>query len=170
MHYFNHYWLFMIMNHTQLKISHLLSLTEPRWIDSTHTRMLWVPLDFSREQHICRKNDKFYEFYRIISLDFSLLKSHYRRHRDLRLWKLTHGRIATEEGKLKLCSRHWCRQWCGVYLQDSYNPDKITWERFSHKVHYPTQQNHFQNNGFAERNPLTTVQQHWFQGEGEREV
>ena len=147
------------MNYTQLKVSHLFFLfkAELRWIDSTHTRMLWVPMDFSREQHICRKNDKFYEFYRIIGLDFSLLKSHYRRHRDLRLWKLTHGRIATQEENLKLC----------------YNlatiRDKSTCERFSHNVHHPTQQNYFQNNGFAERNPLTTVQQHCFQGKGERE-
>ena len=157
------------MNHTQLKVSHLLSLTELWPIDSTHTRMLWVPMYFSREQHICRKNDKFYEFYRIIGLDFSLLKSHYRRHRDLRLWKLTHGRIATQEGNLKLCSRHWCRQCVASICKIATIPDKITWERFSHKVHYPTQQNYFQNNGFAERNPLTAVQQHCFQGEGERE-
>ena len=30
-------------------------------------------------------------------------------------------------------------------------PDKTTWERFSHHVHFPTQQNYFQNDAFAEK-------------------
>ena len=43
-------------------------------------------------------------------------------------------------------------------LKQATIPDKTTWERFSHNVHYPTQQNYSQNNGFAERNPLPPVQ------------
>ena len=33
-----------------------------------------------------------------------------------------------------------------------------SWTRPLHNVHYPSQQNYFQNNGFAERNPLPPVQ------------
>ena len=33
-------------------------------------------------------------------------------------------------------------------------PDKTTWESFPHHVHFPTQQNYFQNDAFGERNPL----------------
>ena len=43
-------------------------------------------------------------------------------------------------------------------LKQATIPDKTTWERFSHNVNYPTQQNYFQNKGFAERNPLSPVQ------------
>ena len=32
--------------------------------------------------------------------------------------------------------------------------DKTTWESFPHHVHSPTQQNYFQNDAFAERNPF----------------
>ena len=35
---------------------------------------------------------------------------------------------------------------------------KITWESFPHHVHFPTQQNYFQNDAIAERNPLPPVQ------------
>ena len=37
-------------------------------------------------------------------------------------------------------------------------PDKTTWESFPHHVHFPTQQNYFQNDAFAERKPLPPVQ------------
>ena len=37
-------------------------------------------------------------------------------------------------------------------------PDKTTWECFPHHVHFLTQQNYFQNDAFAERNPLHPVQ------------
>ena len=65
-------------------------------------------------------------------------------------------------------------------------PDKTTWESFSHHVHFPTQQNYFQNDAFAKKKtpspnsmllptnaqgsgfPLNT-QQHCFRGKGERE-
>ena len=33
-----------------------------------------------------------------------------------------------------------------------------SWTRLLHNVHYPSQQNYFQNNGFVERNPLPPVQ------------
>ena len=66
-------------------------------------------------------------------------------------------------------------------------PDKTTWGSFPHHVHFPTQQNSFQNDAFAERKPLPpiqcsfqstnaqgsafllNIQQHCFQGKGERE-
>ena len=35
---------------------------------------------------------------------------------------------------------------------------KTTWESFPHHVHFPTQQNYFQNDAIAERNPLPPVQ------------
>ena len=35
---------------------------------------------------------------------------------------------------------------------------KTTWESFAHHVHFPTQQNYFQNDAIAERNPLPPVQ------------
>ena len=35
---------------------------------------------------------------------------------------------------------------------------KTTWECFAHHVHFPTQQNYFQNDAIAERNPLPPVQ------------
>ena len=63
--------------------------------------------------------------------------------------------------------------------------DKTTWERFPHHVHFPTQQNYFQNDAFAERKPLPPIQccfpqtsrdqaffwihKNCFQGKGERE-
>ena len=37
-------------------------------------------------------------------------------------------------------------------------PDKTTWESFPHHVHFPTQQNYFQNDAFAERKPLPPIQ------------
>ena len=37
-------------------------------------------------------------------------------------------------------------------------PDKTTWESFPHHVHFPTQQNYFQNDAFAERKPLAPIQ------------
>ena len=37
-------------------------------------------------------------------------------------------------------------------------PDKTTWERFPHHVHFPTQQNYCQNDAFAERKPLPPIQ------------
>ena len=37
-------------------------------------------------------------------------------------------------------------------------PDKITWESFPHHVHFPTQQDYFQNDAFAERKPLPPIQ------------
>jgi len=37
-------------------------------------------------------------------------------------------------------------------------PDKTTWESFPHYVHFPTQQNYFQNDSFAERKPLPPIQ------------
>ena len=37
-------------------------------------------------------------------------------------------------------------------------PDKTTWESFLHHVHFPTQQNYFQNDAFAERKPLPPIQ------------
>ena len=37
-------------------------------------------------------------------------------------------------------------------------PDKTTWERFPHRVHFPTQQTYFQNDAFAERKPLPPIQ------------
>ena len=37
-------------------------------------------------------------------------------------------------------------------------PDKITRESFPHHVHFPTQQNYFQNDAFAERKPLPPIQ------------
>ena len=40
-------------------------------------------------------------------------------------------------------------------------PDKTTWESFPNHVHFPTQQNYFQNDAFAERNPLPPGQ-FWF--------
>ena len=33
-------------------------------------------------------------------------------------------------------------------------PDKTTWERFPHHVHFPTQQKYFRNDAFAERKSL----------------
>ena len=65
-------------------------------------------------------------------------------------------------------------------------PEKTTWESFPHHVHFPTQQNYFQNDAFAEIKPLppnsmllptntqgsgflVNTQQHCFQGKGERE-
>ena len=71
--------------------------------------------------------------------------------------------------------------------QSNTIPDKTTWESFPHHVHFPTQQNHFQNDAFAGRKPLLPIQccfpqtprdqaffkllntqQHCFQGKGER--
>ena len=46
-------------------------------------------------------------------------------------------------------------------------PDKTTWERFSHHVHFPTQQNYFQNDAFAEKKksfPQFNVASHKRQG------
>ena len=37
-------------------------------------------------------------------------------------------------------------------------PDKTTWESFPHHVHFPTQQNYFQNDAFVERKPLPPIQ------------
>ena len=37
-------------------------------------------------------------------------------------------------------------------------PDKTTRESFPHHVHFPTQQNYFQNDAFAERKPLPPIQ------------
>ena len=37
-------------------------------------------------------------------------------------------------------------------------PDKTTWESFSHHVHFPTQQNYFQNDAFAEKKTLPPIQ------------
>ena len=37
-------------------------------------------------------------------------------------------------------------------------PEKTTWESFRHHVHFPTQQNYFQNDAFAERKPLPPIQ------------
>ena len=37
-------------------------------------------------------------------------------------------------------------------------PDKTTWESFPHHVHFPTQQNYFQKDAFAERKPLPPIQ------------
>ena len=37
-------------------------------------------------------------------------------------------------------------------------PDKTTWESFPHHVHFPTQQNYFQNDAFGERKPLPPIQ------------
>ena len=39
-------------------------------------------------------------------------------------------------------------------------PDKTTWESFPHHVHFPTQQNYFQNDAFTERKPLFNVASH----------
>ena len=67
--------------------------------------------------------------------------------------------------------------------QSNTIPDKTTWESFPHHVHFPTQQNYFQNDAFAERKPLPpnsmlfptnaqgsgfrlNTQQHCFQGKG----
>ena len=38
--------------------------------------------------------------------------------------------------------------------QSNTIPDKTTWESFPHHVHFPMQQNYFQNDAFAERKPL----------------
>ena len=38
--------------------------------------------------------------------------------------------------------------------------DKTTWESFPHHVHFPTQQNYFQNDAFTERKPLFNVASH----------
>ena len=35
--------------------------------------------------------------------------------------------------------------------QSNTIPDKTTWESFPHHVHFPTQQNYFQNNAFGDR-------------------
>ena len=37
-------------------------------------------------------------------------------------------------------------------------PDKTTWESFSHHVHFPTEQNYFQNDAFAEKKTLPPIQ------------
>ena len=37
-------------------------------------------------------------------------------------------------------------------------PDKTSWQSFPHHVHFPTQQNYFQNDAFAERKPLPPIQ------------
>ena len=37
-------------------------------------------------------------------------------------------------------------------------PDKTTWESFPHHVNFPTQQNYFQNDAFAEWKPLPPIQ------------
>ena len=37
-------------------------------------------------------------------------------------------------------------------------PDKTTWESFPHHVHFPAQQNYFQNDAFAERKPIPPIQ------------
>ena len=42
--------------------------------------------------------------------------------------------------------------------QSNTIPDKTTWESFPHHVHFPTQQNYFQNDTFAERKPLPPIQ------------
>ena len=42
--------------------------------------------------------------------------------------------------------------------QSNTIPDKTTWESFPHHVHFPTQQNYFQNDAFAERKPLPPIQ------------
>ena len=52
---------------------------------------------------------------------------------------------------------------CDVHMiiqttQRSTIPDKTTWESFPHHVHFPTQQNYFQNDAFAERKPLPPIQ------------
>ena len=44
------------------------------------------------------------------------------------------------------------------YCQEETIPDKTTWESFPHHVHFPTQQNYFQNDAFAERKPLPPIQ------------
>ena len=40
----------------------------------------------------------------------------------------------------------------------SYNPGQNYLRKFSHHVHFPTQQNYFPNDAFAERNPLPPIQ------------
>ena len=61
-------------------------------------------------------------------------------------------------------------------------PDETAWESFPHHVHFPTQQNYFQNDAFGERKPPNSMllptnaqgsgfllhTQHYFQGKGER--
>ena len=42
--------------------------------------------------------------------------------------------------------------------QSNTIPDKTTWESFPHHVHFPTQQNYFQNNAFGDRYPLPPIQ------------
>ena len=37
-------------------------------------------------------------------------------------------------------------------------PDKTTWESLPHHVHFPTQQNYFENDTFVERKPLPPIQ------------
>ena len=50
----------------------------------------------------------------------------------------------------------WLRNWLGGLVLAHWDTilDKTTWESFPHHVHFPTQQNYFQNDAFAERNPF----------------
>ena len=49
------------------------------------------------------------------------------------------------------CSKSWCSKLSTI-------PDKTTGESFTHHVHFPRQQNYFQNDAFAERKPLLPIQ------------
>ena len=46
----------------------------------------------------------------------------------------------------------------GSRHHEPWIPDKTTWESFPLHVHFPTQQNYFQNDAFAERKPLPPIQ------------
>ena len=47
---------------------------------------------------------------------------------------------------------------CRYLGKNATIPDKTTWESFPHHVHFPTQQNYFQNDAFAGRKPLPPIQ------------
>ena len=49
------------------------------------------------------------------------------------------------------CSKSWRSKLSTI-------PDKTTGESFTHHVHFPRQQNYFQNDAFAERKPLPPIQ------------